>query len=193
VLFVWTERYKSLLSFARRARQGRCLQESENCVRCGIPVSNPSHEHLGVCVSVLIPQSENRSKRASETLESRLCREPVSPGFRTSNFVTSSIPLALSHPLCLFLRLLFEKETERNSGRRKINKEEEEKKEKVQRHPKMIFIYTIIRQAIGSMLLYRFLFPTNCKMIVRRNSKPNELVSNSRSLVVKVKTFLFGM
>lgn len=67
------------------ARQGRCLRESENCMRRGVPASNPSRQasryasvrssSLYVCVSVFMPESRNRTqitrgKRASRLVDS---------------------------------------------------------------------------------------------------------------------------
>jgi len=85
---------------AARARQGRCLRG----VGKYLPASNPSHPDMPryvpvvytcvcVCASVFMPvrvETAHRPREANER-ESRLW-EPVSPGFRTSNFVTSSGP-----------------------------------------------------------------------------------------------------
>lgn len=116
------------------------------CARRGIPVSNPSCEHLDICVSVLMPESGNRGKRArlsSRDSENRFLR--VSEQVISLRALFLSLYLSLSFS-STFIRI----ERKRRGGgeREKREKEEakeiknfvEEEKEKVRRHPKTIFM-----------------------------------------------------
>lgn len=88
---------------------------------------------VSACVSVLMPESGNRGKRADSRGVASL-----RTGFRTSNFVTSSIPLPLSLPLPSDREK--KKEGKRGEKREEERKETEKEKEKVRRHPRMIFV-----------------------------------------------------